>query len=96
MKRSTVMNYLVEIAKKNKFLVCIYLLSGILIAFLSNFSANYFQRLIDKFNDGSLAVSNIIIYGFVLAIVCVLDYLDEYPDAARTRHLYRFKIKSIK
>jgi ATP-binding cassette subfamily B protein len=96
MKRSTVMNYLVEIAKKNKFLVCIYLLSGILIAFLSNFSANYFQRLIDKFNDGSLAVSNIIIYGFVLAIVCVLDYLDEYPGRSLEHGIYiDLKLKAL-
>ncbi|MBB2181439.1 ABC transporter ATP-binding protein [Lachnospiraceae bacterium MD1] len=90
------MNYLVEIAKKNKFLVCIYLLSGILIAFLSNFSANYFQRLIDKFNDGSLAVSNIIIYGFVLAIVCVLDYLDEYPGRSLEHGIYiDLKLKAL-
>lgn len=96
MKRSTVMNYLVEIAKKNKFLVCIYLLSGILIAFLSNFSANYFQQLIDKFNDGSLAVSNIIIYGFVLAIVCVLDYLDEYPGRSLEHGIYiDLKLKAL-
>lgn len=96
MKRSTVMNYLVEIAKKNKFLVCIYLLSGILITFLSNFSANYFQRLIDKFNDGSLAVSNIIIYGFVLAIVCVLDYLDEYPGRSLEHGIYiDLKLKAL-
>jgi ATP-binding cassette subfamily B protein len=90
------MNYLVEIAKKNKFLVCIYLLSGILIAFLSNFSANYFQQLIDKFNDGSLAVSNIIIYGFVLAIVCVLDYLDEYPGRSLEHGIYiDLKLKAL-
>lgn len=96
MKRSTVMNYLVEIAKKNKFLVCIYLLSGILIAFLSNFNANYFQRLIDKFNDGSLTVSNIIIYGFVLVVVCVLNYLDEYPGRSLEHGIYiDLKLKAL-
>lgn len=90
------MNYLVEIAKKNKFLVCIYLLSGILIAFLSNFNANYFQRLIDKFNDGSLTVSNIIIYGFVLVVVCVLNYLDEYPGRSLEHGIYiDLKLKAL-
>ena len=90
------MNYLIEIAKKNKFLVCIYLLSGILITFLSNFNANYFQQLIDKFNDGSLTVSNIIIYGFVLAIICVLDYLDEYPGRSLEHGIYiDLKLKAL-
>lgn len=90
------MNYLVEIAKKNKFLVCIYLLSGILRSFLSNFNASYFQRLIDRFNDENLAVSNIIIYGFVLVVVCVLDYLDEYPGRSLEHGIYiDLKLKAL-
>ena len=90
------MNYLIEIVKKNKQLVCIYLFSGILIAFLSNFNANYFQRLIDQFNDGSLTVSNIILYGFVLVVVCVLDYLDEYPGRSLEHGIYiDLKLKAL-
>ncbi|WFR56736.1 ABC transporter ATP-binding protein [Anaerocolumna sp. AGMB13025] len=90
------MNYLVEIAKKNKFLVCTYLLLGILIAFLSNFNANYFQGLIDKFNDGSLTVRHIIIYGFVLIVLCVFDYLDEYPGRSLEHGIYiDLKLKAL-
>lgn len=90
------MNYLVEIVKKNKFLVCLYLISGVIIAFLSNFSTNYFQRLIDDFNDGSLTVRQIIIYGFVLVVLCVLDYLDEYPGRSLEHGIYiDLKLKAL-
>ena len=55
-----------------------------------------FSNFIDKFNDGSLAVSNIIIYGFVLAIVCVLDYLDEYPGRSLEHGIYiDLKLKAL-
>lgn len=73
------MNYLIGIVKKNKILVGSYLLSGILIAFLSSFNANYFQKLIDRFSDGTLSVSIIVIYGLALVAICLLNYLDEYP-----------------
>jgi ATP-binding cassette subfamily B protein len=73
-----------------------YLLSGILIAFLSNFSANYFQGLIDKFNDGSLSVRHIIIYGFVLIVLCILDFLDEYPGRSLEHGIYiDLKLKAL-
>ncbi len=91
------MNYLIEIAKKNKFMVGVYIFSGILIAFLSNFNANYFQRLIDKFNDGSLTVNHILLYGFVLITVCILDYLDEYPGRSLEHGVYiDLKLKALK
>ncbi|QSX04875.1 ABC transporter ATP-binding protein [Sedimentibacter sp. zth1] len=73
------MKYLIEIVKKNKLLVCVYLLSGILLAFLNNFNANYFQYLIDSFESGSLTVKIIAVYGAVLVVFYILNYIDEYP-----------------
>lgn len=73
------MNYLKEIIRKNKALVYIYIAMGILIAFLKNFSVNYFQSLIDRFNDNTLALGQILSYGTLLIVVCILNYLDEYP-----------------
>jgi len=90
------MKYLVEIAKKNKLLVILYIISGILIAFLNGFNANYFQKLIDKFNDGSLSKANILIYGLALSTLCILNYLDEYPKNTLEHGIYMdLKLKAL-
>ena len=91
------MNYLTEIVKKNKILVGSYLLSGILTAFLSNFNANYFQKLIDRFNHGTLSISNIAIYGIVLLAACVFNYLDEYPGRSLEHEIFvNLKLNALK
>lgn len=73
------MNYLKETILKNKILVFIYVTIGILIAFLNNFTANYFQSLIDRFNNCALTLEMIVIYGAALIVLCIMNYLDEYP-----------------
>lgn len=73
------MKYLIEIVNKNKSVIIVYLITGILIAFLNNFNARYFQILIDKFSNKSLTIINIFTYGSALISVCILNYLDEYP-----------------
>lgn len=91
------MKYLMEIIKKNKSLVSIYLLSGILIAYLNNYNASFFQRLIDRFSDGSLSISTIIIYGVILSVICILNYLDEYPGRKLEHGIYLdLKLKALK
>ena len=91
------MNYLVELVRKNGLLTGIYILSGISIAFLSNFNANYFQHLIDRFSAGTLKVSGIIIYGMILIAVCVLNYLDEYPGRSLEHGIFLdLKLKALK
>lgn len=91
------MNYLMKIVKKNKLLVGSYLLLGILLAFLENFTASYFQTLINKFNDRSLTASVIIIYAFVLVMLCVLSYLDEYPGRKLEHSIFLdLKIEALK
>jgi ATP-binding cassette subfamily B protein len=86
-----------KIVKKNKLLVGSYLLLGILLAFLENFTASYFQTLINKFNDRSLTASVIIIYAFVLVMLCVLSYLDEYPGRKLEHGIFLdLKIEALK
>lgn len=90
------MKYLIEVAKKNKLLASIYILSGIIIAFLNSFNAHYFQKLIDKFTDGSLRTGNIIIYGLALIVLCILNYLDEYPKNNLEHGIYMdLKLKAL-
>ncbi|MDD3243569.1 MAG: ABC transporter ATP-binding protein [Eubacteriales bacterium] len=59
--------------------ITVYVLSGIAIAFLTTYSANYYQRIIDRFADGTLDLVGILLYGGVLIGLCLLNYLDEYP-----------------
>ena len=90
------MNYLKEVIKKNKILVCSYVTLGVFLAFLKNFSVTYFQQLIDRFNDETLTISTIVIYGIVLIVMCILNYLDVYPDG-KLRHgiFLELKLKAL-
>lgn len=90
------MNYLKEIISKNKILVCVYMVLGVVLAFLSNFSAHYYQKLIDSFTSGTLNIGNIAIYAVVLLILCVLNYLDEYPGCKLEHSIFLdLKIKAL-
>lgn len=82
------MKYLKEIVKKNKVLVFVYIVSGMFIAFLKNYSADYFQRLIDRFNMRTLNAGTILIYGAVLTVLCFVNYLDEYPGEKLKHGIY--------
>lgn len=91
------MKYLKEIINKNKILVFIYILTGVLIAFLKNFSADYFRLLIDKFNNKTLTSGTIVIYGLALIIICILSYLDEYPGRKLEHGIFLdLKLKALK
>lgn len=91
------MNYLKEIIKKNRILVFIYALTGIAIAFLNNYSADYFQKIIDRFNDSTLTTGTVIIYGVVLIFLCIINYADEYPGRKLEHSIYlNLKLKALK
>ena len=73
------MNYLIYIVKKNKLWISIYISLGIGLSFLSNYSISFFQKVIDKFTDGTLSLLYILLYAGLLLLHCVCSYLDEYP-----------------
>lgn len=56
------MKYLQEIIKKNKIWIIIYIILGIGLSFLANYSVSYFQKLIDRFTAGTLTLSGILFY----------------------------------
>lgn len=90
------MSYLKEIILQNKILVCVYMVIGVVLAFLNNFSAHYYQKLIDCFTSGDLSISNIVIYAIVLLILCILNYLDEYPGRKLEHNIFLdLKIKAL-
>ena len=44
-----------------------------------NFKADYFQKVIDALAEHTLLPYRVIIYGSVLFIGYLMDYVDEYP-----------------
>ena len=91
------MMYLKEIVKKNKVWIGLYIVVGIVLAFLTNLSANYYQQLIDHFTAGTLTFRFIIIYGSVLLLICIGNYLDEYPSRKLENGIYLdLKVQALK
>lgn len=82
------MKYLNEIIKKNKIWILIYIILGISLSFLTNYSVSYFQKLIDRFTAGTLTLSGILFYCGLLLILCIASYLDEYPHQKLNNGIY--------
>ncbi|GCD10851.1 ABC transporter ATP-binding protein [Clostridium tagluense] len=91
------MKHYLEILKKKKLLVVIYILLGIVVALLNAFSASYFQKVLDDCGDKTLSITTICIYGFVLVLICCLNYSDEYPSCKLSQSIYlEFKLKAFR
>lgn len=91
------MKYLKDIVKKYKILVYLYLLIGIALSFSTNFSANYYQKIIDSFTEGGLTFGSIAIYGCILIVICIGNYLDEYPGVKLKNEIFmELKIQALK
>lgn len=91
------MNYMKEIVMKNKIIAAIYLTAGIWISFLTNYKIKYFQKIIDDFTGDTLTNKSILIYGAILAIFYLVNYLDEYPRKKLEHGIYLdFKLLSLK
>lgn len=91
------MNYMKEIVMKNKIVAVIYLAAGIWISFLTNYKIKYFQKVIDDFTGDTLTSKSILIYGVILIIFYLGNYLDEYPGKKLEHGIYLdFKLLSLK
>lgn len=73
------MRYIKQIANRNKKMVFLYLIIGLFNAFMVNFKADYFQKVIDALAEHTLAPNRVMIYGSVLFIGYLMNYVDEYP-----------------
>ena len=91
------MHYSREILKKNRIWVFIYISLGIFNAFLANYKADFFQRVIDGFADQTLAFSSIILYGVILLVNYCMNYLDNYPETKLDHGIYLdFKLLALR
>lgn len=90
------MRYLKEILRKNRNWVIIYLAIGLFNAFMSNYKAGYFQRIVDGLTDRTITVYGILFYGAILLANYGMNYLDEYPAAKLGNEIYLdFKLLAL-
>ena len=91
------MKHYLEILNKKKLWVTIYILLGIVLALLNSFSASYFQKVLDDFGSNALSITTLCVYGFVLIIICGLNYIDEYPSCKLSESIYLdLKLKALR
>lgn len=91
------MSQIKEIIKENRKAVALYTITGLLIAFLTNYKIKFFQQIIDEFNDHTIRINTIFIYGIVLISFYLLNYLDEYPKQKLRNAIYLdFKVQALK
>ena len=85
------------IFRKNLPTAAVYAASGVLIAFLANFKAVCFQRVVDALTDGALAAPAIAAYAAVLAAHVLVNYADEYPAKKLENGLFLdFKLLALR
>lgn len=91
------MSQMKEILKENRKAVALYITTGLLIAFLTNYKIKFFQQIIDGFNSHSINIDIIAAYGLVLISFYMLNYLDEYPKQKLGNAIYLdFKMQALK
>ena len=91
------MHYSREILKKNRIWVFVYIALGIFNAFMANYKADFFQRVIDGLADQTLAFSSIILYGVILLVNYCMNYLDNYPETKLDHGIYLdFKLLALR
>ena len=62
------MRYIKEVLKKNRIWVFVYVGLGIFNAFMANYKADYFQKVVDGLADRTLTFTTVAMYGFILLI----------------------------
>lgn len=90
------MRYMKEILKNNRNWVMLYLATGLFNAFMANYKADYFQKVIDGLTSRTLTVYAILFYGMILFVNYGMNYLDEYPSAKLGNEIYLdFKLLAL-
>ena len=91
------MRYIKEVLKKNRIWVLVYIGVGIINAFMANYKADYFQKVIDGLADRTLAFAGVATYGLILLVNYCMNYLDNYPEKKLEHGIYLdFKLLSLR
>lgn len=90
------MRYIKEVLKKNQNIVLVYIILGIFNSFMTNYKADYFQKVIDGLSDKTLTFAGIAVYGFLLILNYCTNYLEQYPEKKLEHGIYLdFKLLSL-
>ncbi|MBO5524250.1 MAG: ABC transporter ATP-binding protein [Roseburia sp.] len=90
------MRYIKAVLKKNKVMVLAYLLIGLGNAFLENFKADFYRRIVDGLAERNLALTGILLYGAILIANYLLNYAEEYPAKKLQHGIYLdFKLLAL-
>lgn len=91
------MNEVKEVIRKNRALWAACLSLGCFNSFMAVFKVGFFQKLVDGLADGSLALRTILLYGLVLTVHYVMNYVDNYPyEKLRHSIFLDFKLLALK
>jgi len=74
------MKHLKIVAANHKSLIAVFIAMGLVWTFMHSFVPRYFQTVVDNFTDGTLTITNIVIYGMAMIGLYILAYLYNYPD----------------
>lgn len=91
------MRYIKEVLRKNRIWVLVYIAIGIFNSFMTNYKAEYFQKVVDGLASGTILFGGILAYGAILLINYFMNYVDEYP-AKKLEHgiLLDFKLLALR
>ena len=91
------MKQIKNVIKDNKTIIILYILIGIIITFLNLYSITYYQKILDNFQYQTLTLKPLITYGFLLVIITVLGYIENYPEQQVKNKLYfDYKLQALK
>ena len=91
------MKFAKEVVRKNRTLLAACLLLGIFYSFMAIFKVGFFQRLVDGLTEGSLALGTILLYGLIMAVHYIMNYVDNYPYEKLKHGIFLdFKLLALK
>jgi len=92
-----VMKLIKNVIKKNLKMIIFYLLLGIIMTLMNLYSISYFQTILDAFQFQEIKTWMLIFYGALLIILCILGYIENYPQQSLKNGLYLdFKLLALK
>ena len=91
------MRYIKDVLRNNRSLIALYIGLGIFNSFMTNYKADYFQKVIDGLADGKLALKGIAVYGLILVVHYCMNYVDNYPEKKLEHGIYLdFKLLALR
>ena len=91
------MRYIKEILRSNRNWIIGYLGIGVFNAFMANYKAGYFQKIVDGLTEQTITFYGILFYGAILIVDYGMNYLDEYPSAKLGNEIYLdFKLLALR